>query len=86
MTLAAKFSPNVSHVAKKNTLWKVKRSAMSADRNRESEKSGRRASLAPCALQNSRQNIIGQMSQVLTVGAESLAAGFATRDDDTRST
>ena len=31
---------------------------MSADRNRESEKSRRRASLAQCALQNSRQNVL----------------------------
>jgi hypothetical protein len=37
------------------------------------------------ALNNPGQNVIGEMSQVLTVRSESLAAGFTARDDDTRS-
>jgi hypothetical protein len=35
-------------------------------------------------LQNIWQDIIAEMSQVLTVGSESLAAGFATRNNHTR--
>jgi hypothetical protein len=35
-------------------------------------------------LQNTWQDIIAEMSQVLTVGSESLAAGFATGDNYTR--
>jgi hypothetical protein len=36
------------------------------------------------ALNNPGQNVIGEMSQVLTVRSESLAAGFATGNNYTR--
>ena len=35
-------------------------------------------------LQNIWQDIIAEMSQVLTVGSQSLVAGFATRNNQTR--
>ena len=38
----------------------------------------------PALAQNNRQHVISKMPQVLTVGSESLAAGFATRNNSAR--
>jgi hypothetical protein len=45
-----------------------------------------RVSYRKDALNNSGQNVVGKVSKVLTVGTESLAAGFAAGDNYTCST